>query len=298
MTSQKDAPTISVITATYNRADFIASSIESVLGQTFGDLEYLIMDDGSTDATEAVVEPYLRDPRLSFRKQQNKGQAAACSAALEFARGEFVCFLDSDNRWKLDKLERQLPIMRSHPNVHVLYGDQEVIDENDNILPADQHKRMKRYSGRILSTLLRDNHVSFNTAMVRRTSLNAVGGFNSQLRAAPDYDLWLRLAARYEFLHVPEIYGQYRIMTNQMSSDKERRFKSNYDTLQRFFAAHPGVVSATEERHVWSHFYWRRARTRALAGRRKDAFGDYLTALRLHPSSPGPWRGFVRLLLP
>ena len=297
MDSQVNRPLVSVITPTFNRADFVGECIESVLGQTYPNLEHLLVDDGSTDNTQEIVERYLPDQRLRFARQANSGQATARNMGLGMARGEYICFLDSDNVWKLDKIERQLKLMQQHPAVDVIYGNQEVIDEDGNILPMPEHKRMKRYSGRITDKLLLDNFVSFNTAMIRRRCFDKVKGFDQSVRAGDDYDLWLRFSAHFEFLHVPEIFGQYRVMKNQISTDKERRFNSNKAMLERFIAAHPELVDEAQQRFVWSRFHVRRGRTRASAGRKADAFNDYLTALRLKPFSAAPWRALARLTI-
>lgn len=297
MSAEQNQPLVSVITATYNRADYLGLCIESVLGQTYPNVEHLLVDDGSTDNTQAVVDRYLADPRLRFARQTNSGQATARNAGLRMARGEFICFLDSDNVWKRDKIERQLRLMGRHPEADVIYGNQEVIDEDGQVLPMPEHKRMKRYSGRITDNLLLDNFVSFNTAMIRRRCFDVITGFDQNVRAGDDYDLWLRFSAHFNFLHVPEVFGQYRVMKNQISSDKERRFNSNKAMLERFIAAHPELVDEAKQRFVWSRFHVRRGRTRASAGRRTDALKDYLTALRLRPFSWAPWRALARLTL-
>lgn len=270
-------------------------AIDSVLKQTFGDLEHIVIDDGSTDNTQEVIERFASDPRLRFTRQGNSGQAVARNVGLRMARGRFICFLDSDNVWKLDKLERQVRLMDANPHVDILYGDLDTIDEDGNIDPTA--KQMKRYSGRITKQLLLDNFVSFNTAMVRRRCFDEMGGLNESVRAGDDYDLWLRFSARYEFLYVPEIFAQYRVMRDQISSDKEKRFASNKATIERFLAANPDILTNAQQRYVWSRFYVRRGRQRASIGRVKDGLRDIWEALRLKPTSKAAWRALLRVAL-
>lgn len=288
-------PRVSVITPTYNRAKFLGMAIDSVLGQTYSDLEHIVIDDGSTDDTESIIDRYRGDARLRFARQTNSGQAVARNVGLRMARGEFICFLDSDNLWKLDKLERQVRLMDENPKVDIVYGDLDTIDEEGTIDVSA--KQMKRYSGRITKQLLIDNFVSFNTAMTRRRCFDEMGGLNESVRAGDDYDLWLRFSARYEFLYVPEIFAQYRVMRDQISSDKEKRFASNKATIERFLAANPGLISQDQQRYVWSRYYVRRGRQRASVGRLKDGIADVMTALKFKPLSKNSWRALARLAL-
>ncbi|WP_129645579.1 glycosyltransferase [Peristeroidobacter agariperforans] len=287
------SPRVSVITPTYNREKFLGLAIQTVLGQSYADLEHIVIDDGSTDNTSSVIDRFKADSRLCFAQQKNSGQAVARNVGLRMARGEFICFLDSDNLWKLDKLARQIQLMDANPNVDIVYGDLDTIDEDGNVDP--NAPQMKRHSGRITKQLLLDNFVSFNTAMVRRRCFDEMGGLNEAVRAGDDYDLWLRFSARYEFLYVPEIFAQYRVMRDQISSDKEKRFASNKATIERFFAANPGLISADQQRYVWSRFYVRRGRQRASVGRRKEGLADILTAIKLKPGSRVSWRALVRV---
>jgi glycosyltransferase involved in cell wall biosynthesis len=295
MLSDQTSPLVSIITPTFNRAQFLGECIESVLGQTYTNIEHLLVDDGSTDNTTEVVRRYP-DNRIQYTRQENRGQATARNVGLRMAKGQFICFLDSDNVWKLHKIERQLQLMQQLAHVDILYGAQEVIDENSQIVPPpDGLRPMTRHSGRIMKHLLLENCVSFNTAMVRRQCFDQSGGFDENVRAGDDYDLWLRLSAKYEFLYIPEVFGQYRVMQNQISSDKERRFNSNKAMLERFIKANPELVDERMERFVWSRFHVRRGRERAAAGKTSGAMSDYLAAIRLQPLTLAPWRALARL---
>src|SRR5690606_1176147 len=158
-------PLVSVITPTYNRADFIGEAVESVLAQTYPNFELVIIDDGSTDNTRDILEPYLKDSRIRLFHQQNQGQSVARNRGLEEATGEFICFLDSDNAWFPEKLEKSLKAFDHNPESDVVYGDFVVIDEQGRELGEN---RMTRHSGRITPQLIHDNFVSMNTTMARK----------------------------------------------------------------------------------------------------------------------------------
>lgn len=182
-----------VITPTYNRAHRIQAAIESVLAQTCDDFEYLIVDDGSTDETAAVVARY-RDPRIRLvRHHANAGQSAACNTGMREARGDIIAFLDSDDTWFPDYLARM----------------SEALDRN-----ADAGFAYGRVVGRMSSTLsssstyadvLTQGFLSCPTTLcVRTTLLCAVDGFSTAYAICNDDDLCFRLARRSSFVHVPD----------------------------------------------------------------------------------------------
>lgn len=290
-----NGPVISVITPTYNRADFLPEAVRSVLDQTFKDFELLIVDDGSTDNTPEVLEPFLKDGRVLYEFQQNQGQSAARNRALAKARGQFICFLDSDNAWLPNKLEHQLEAFDQHPEVDIVYGDIVTIDEEGREL---SRKNMRRYSGHIASHMLKDNFVSMNTTMARRYCFDEMGGMSGKRRVADDYDLWLRFSAKYRFLYLPEVFAKYRVMADQISSDKRRRFDTNEQIILDFLRDYPEAVSSREARIGLAAFYSRKARHYAQSGDRATAWRSILRALRYGPMNDGVWRAFFRVIYP
>src|SRR5439155_13490896 len=120
---------------TYNRANYLPEAIESVLSQTHRDLEVIVVDDGSTDETEAIVRPYLG--RIRYARQENGGRSAARNTAVGIAQGEFVAFCDSDDRWLPDRLERQLEALAGRPEVGMVHGQVELVDAEGRLL-ADE----------------------------------------------------------------------------------------------------------------------------------------------------------------
>lgn len=290
-----NSPVISVITPTYNRADFLPEAVRSVLDQSFPDFELLIVDDGSTDDTREVLAPFLEDPRVHYQYQPNQGQSVARNLGLAKARGRFICFLDSDNAWLPHKLEQQLAAFEQHPDVDVVYGDILTIDEQGKEL---SRKNMRRYSGRIAPQMLKDNCVSMNTAMARRVCFDEMGGMSGKRRVADDYDLWLRFSAKYRFLYMPDFFAKYRVMADQISSDKRRRFDSNEQILLDFLRDYPDAVTAREARSGLASFYSRKARHYAIIGDRKTAWRSLLRAVRSEPTSDTVWRAFVRVIHP
>lgn len=292
MTDQR--PIISVVTPTYNRADFLPYAVESVLAQTFSDFELLVVDDGSTDSTRHLMERYTDDPRVRYFYQPNHGQSVARNRGLKEARGEYICFLDSDNAWFPDKLEKSLNAFRENPAVDVVYGDYVEIDKAGAELGIN---RMKRHSGHITPELLKDNFVSMNTTMTRRECFSEMGGFDVADRLAEDYGLWLRLSTRYRFYYLPEVLGYYRVMDDQISSDKASRLDANERLLLSFLDSYGGSVTARQRKRGLSHFYLRRARLLATQGEFTRAYRDIFKAAKQDALWQGPWRGMAKVTL-
>ncbi|TKV69598.1 glycosyltransferase [Marinobacter panjinensis] len=287
-------PIVSVVTPTFNRADYLHHAIESVLAQTVDRFELLVVDDGSTDATPELMERYAGDPRIRYFRQPNQGQSVARNRGIREARGDFVCFLDSDNAWLPDKLAKSLEVFRENPECHVVYGDYIEIDQWGRELGLN---RMRRYSGAITPELLKDNFVSMNTTMTRRGCFEVMGGFDEADRLAEDYGLWLRLSTRYCFYYLAEVLGFYRVMEHQISSDKRRRLYANEKILLSFLETYPDSVTSEQRCRGLSHFYLRRARFLASEKSYLEAYRDIGRSIRQDALWPGPWRGAAKVTL-
>ncbi|WP_405420009.1 glycosyltransferase family 2 protein [Marinobacter flavimaris] len=287
-------PLVSIVTPTYNRSDFLPEAIESVLSQTYENLELIIVDDGSTDDTQALVESYQKDPRIRYFYQSNQGQSAARNRGIAESRGDFICFLDSDNAWVPHKLERSLLAFERFPEAQVVYGDNILIDENSVEIGRNN---MRRHSGKITDRLLNDNFVSMNTTMTRRQCFDEMGGFNEADRIAEDYELWLRFSTKFEFRYIPELLGFYREMENQISSDKQQRFEGNERLLLKFLEQYPDAVAAKRRRRGLSHFYTRKARYEISVKAFGAALSDIAKAMKYDPWWQGPWRALAKMVL-
>lgn len=287
-------PMVSIITPTFNRAPFIEQAVNSVLAQTYPEFELIIVDDGSTDDTKARLEPALEDSRVKYFFQSNQGQSVARNEALSHAKGEFICFLDSDNYWPKTKLEEQIDIFSENPDVDIVYGDTITIDEHGNEL---SRKNMKRYSGNIAKFMVRDNCVSMNTALARRKCFDELGGMNEKRRVADDYDLWLRFSAKYRYLYVPRFFAFYRVMENQISSDETRRFESNWLTINDFRQRFPDAMTGLEFDIGFAMFHIRKARYFGRRGQKGKALKEMVSAFGYRPFDKRCWRSLAAVLL-
>lgn len=284
---------VSVVIPTYNRADFLPEAIDSALSQDVG-LEVILVDDGSVDNTPTVMQRYRDDSRVCYIIQQNQGQSVARNRGIAEAQGEFIAFLDSDNRWLPGKLKAELAIMDANPKVDVVYGDVISIDEQGREL---HRYNLHRYSGRITPYMLVDNIVSMNTSLTRSAIFDELGAFNTQDRIAEDYELWLRLSVSCRFYYLPMFMCEYRIMANQLSSDKARRLGANESILLNFLKQYPGEVTELERKQGISRFYARKATTFFQLGDYAAGLKDLWRCCRANPLSLLPWKTLLRALL-
>ena len=216
-------PRVSVIIPTYNRADFIAYAIDSVLAQTLQDFEIIVADDGSTDETDRVLESY--GDRVRYVRLDHSGLPATVrNAALQLAQGDYVAFLDSDDGWLPHKIEQQVRILDDNPNVGLVHSNALVLEVGQDKPSRLYFEDEKRRNGKVLRDLLQDNFVITSTAIVRRSLLKQAGSFdeNRLLRAIEDYDLWLRIAALSEFYYVPEALAIYRDNSTSIRTQQTR----------------------------------------------------------------------------
>lgn len=294
MNMTKEQQMISVIMPTYNRQDFICEAIDSALNQTWKNLELIVVDDGSTDNTKELLNNYSYDRRFKYRYQENQGQCVARNRGLKEAKGHFIAFLDSDNIWFKDKLEKQMRIVACNTEYDVFLGDGIRIDEKGAEIPGNN---MKRYSGCVTKYLIRDNFVSMNTTLVNKSCFDDLGGMDESVRVGDDYELWLRLSTKYKFHYTPDNYIKYRVMPNQISSDKERRLKSNEIVLNKFFDRFPCSVSTADKRRGLSFFYVRKARYEISKYYYKRACNSIWKGIKYDCLWMGPWRSIFLMFL-
>jgi len=199
ITQKSENSAISVIIPTFNRAWTLEETLRSVLEQTFKNFEVIVVDDGSTDGTPDLLRQF---PQVRVHRwEDNRGVSAARNRGIEMAGGELICFLDSDDRWIKNKLQMQLDWMQAHPECPACYTDEIWIRNGVRVNPKNKHRK---YSGDIFRYCLPLCIISPSSIMMRTSILETIGGFDTDLAACEDYDLWLRLASRYPVEFIPE----------------------------------------------------------------------------------------------
>ena len=203
-------PEVSVLIPVYNGERFLAAAIESIQGQTLRDLEIVVVDDGSTDATAQILARYAsEDPRLVVRRQENSGHGAAANAGLALCRAPFVARLDADDIALPGRIEAQARFLRAHPAVAVVGGGLSFIDEDgrdfaETLYPATDTE-VRAWFGQMRAGIAQP------AAMMRKAAVDGVHGYRLQFGVSEDIDLWLRLLERHQLANLPEVVTRYRI---------------------------------------------------------------------------------------
>jgi glycosyltransferase involved in cell wall biosynthesis len=209
---------VSVIIPTYNRAGYIMEAIESALNQTYKNTEIIVVDDGSTDDTQEGLSKFKDHIRYIY--QGNRGPAFARNRGIRASQGEFIAFLDSDDVWLAEKLELQIGLLESRREVGLVYSDAFRSYGNTGIIQKDtEFVRLKPYAGWTFGHLFRDNFIHTSTVVVRRRCLEKVGVFDEGGNFVPaeDYELWLRIAARYQVDYINKPLIKYRDHSTNIS---------------------------------------------------------------------------------
>ena len=201
-------PRVSVVMPVRNGERFLAEALESTLAQTLSDLELIVVDDGSTDATPEILErAAARDPRVQVHRQQPGGLTVAINAGCRLAQAPLIARMDSDDVMEPDRLERQVEYLERHHHVALLGGGIVLVDE--------QGREIDREPGRMDLDFLARNELTHATVMMRTAAFRALGGY--RLDQSEDYDLWLRFDERHGVAAVPEPVIRYRLHPGQFS---------------------------------------------------------------------------------
>ena len=200
---------ISVVIPTYNRVELLKRSIDSVINQTIKPFEIIIVDDGSNDGTVGMVKK--KYDSLKLIKQKNKGASAARNSGIKASSGEWICFLDSDDEWKNDKLEKQINAVANNSDYKFFHSNEIWIKNGKRI---NQKKKHKKYGGDIFKKCLDMCRISPSSVLIDKNIFEEIGFFNENLVVCEDYELWLRICDKYEvfFIDEPLIfkYGGHR----------------------------------------------------------------------------------------
>lgn len=229
-------PIISVIIPAYNAERTLKQTIESVLKQTFSDWELIVINDGSQDATLEIVS-HISDARVKVFSYSNAGVSASRNRGIAKATGELIAFLDADDLWTPDKLETGFQALQANPQAAVAYSWTDYIDESGQFFRAGNHVTE---TGNVYAKLLLGNFLeNGSNALVRKQALTEVGGFDESLSGPEDWEIYLRLAERYEFVIVPSPQVLYRLSPHAASSNIEKMEKENLKVIERVFSRVP-----------------------------------------------------------
>ncbi|HEV2884107.1 MAG TPA: glycosyltransferase [Pyrinomonadaceae bacterium] len=279
------APTVSVVIPTYNLASLLPEAVASVRAQRCPNLEIIVVDDGSTDNTEEVLNSLTRDGDLRWFRQENTSAAAARNRGIAEAKGDWIAFLDADDVWLPDKLATQFAELEKNPGAAFSFSDVQVLFENGE----QQDLPTRKSRSPLMLQLLSGNLFATPSVIVRRDCLNAVGAFDASLRTGEDWDLWLRLAARYTAVPVYRPLVLCRVW-QRPKFDPETLEKCTLRVLERLFSTDltqnwPQVTARRSLVYAWHYSVL--AKSYLHQRRLNDFFRLAFQAIKFHPAALG-----------
>lgn len=245
-------PEVSVVVPTYNSAQYIGEAVDSILAQGFKDCEVLVIDDGSTDETRAIMRGY--GPLVRYVYKENGGVSTARNRGIAESRGRYVAFLDADDTWLPDKLERQLRALSENPGCRASYSAFTVCDRDLSPIQVRPSKRQ----GSVLEDLLCYGNVvgTPSTVLLERSLFEAVGGFDAEMSQCADWDMWVRLASHTDFLYLDEPLAAYRQHDANMSLNASLLERDSVRVLEKGFEL-PAITPSLRARRraAFAHNY-------------------------------------------
>ena len=213
-------PLVSIIVPVYNGQLFIAEAIESILSQTYHNLEIIVVNDGSTDSSEQVLKPYLHN--IKYIYQNNTGIAGAYNTGLKYCSGNYICFLEQDDIWLPHKTAKQVNYLEKTPNAGMVYSQYYI--KNSRSTSNKYSISTMDLQGKCFEDLFRrilegPTIITFSSVMIRKIVLDEVGSFDEKLHISVDYDLWLKIAFMYDIGFISEPALEYRIHDSNTSSN-------------------------------------------------------------------------------
>lgn len=269
----KPVTEVAVIIPCYNSASSLARALDSALAQTHRDFRIYVIDDGSTDDTAAVLPSY--SDRVITVPQPHSGQAAARNHGIRISSSPYIAFLDADDEWLPTKLERQLEILKGDPRIGMIYSD--CLTSGTGPFAGSHFARVgPPASGRVFVPFLSSCNVFTPTVMVRRECLNDVGLFNESLPVCEDFNLWLRIAARWQVAVIPEALAIRHLQPGSLSrtTDVDLAVSSSIASFKHVLQASPNLPENE------------RAALRKTIANRHYEYGAYL----IQNGKPGPCR--------
>lgn len=248
-------PKVSVIIPAYNRESYIRQTVDSVLGQTYQNIELIVVDDGSSDGTRQILEQYGNKLLLLEHEQRaNKGQSAAINLGLKKAVGHYVAILDSDDYWHPDKIKIQVEFLEQNPDVGLVYGNGEGVNADGEYLYdiySDSH-----YEENKPANVLMDCYFLVpNNALVRKSVFDEVGGFDESLRSAQDHDMAIRIAEVTKLAYINYKWFYYRRHGQSISQKNANlRWNNGFIILEKAIKRYPYSRITRLKRKAVLHF--------------------------------------------
>ena len=284
MVARPTTPLVSIVTPSYNQAEFLAATLDSILAQDYPSIEYIVIDDGSTDSTPDVLNSYTG--RVNWERHANAGQSRTLNKAWASARGEYLGYLSSDDLLLPHAISTLVSALQTQPDALVAYCDFDLIDgkgRRTGLVRAPDYDYR-----RMVEELICPPGPG---ALFRRSLFDQIGGWNEHLRKIPDFEYWLRAGRIGRFVRVPEVLAQYRVheKSTAIRPIPIERSMEIVETMRAYWA---GDTSATA-RASFASAHLGAARSHAQSGRVVAALGEFCRSISYRPKnlvSMSAWR--------
>lgn len=232
MSNEQENPLVSVVIPTYKRPDMLGRAIDSVLNQTYDNIEIVVVDDNDEDSeyrkeTEEFMDKYADNDNLVYLKHtENKGGSAARNTGIKTSEGEYIAFLDDDDIWVNTKLKKQIEVFKNNNNLGLVYC--RMYSFKNNTGEVYHKKKIKLVNGSIYTDMLEMNYIGTPTALVKKICFQKVGLFDIELLSRQDHDMFLRISKNYDIDYVDEFLVKFSSHDNKISrniNSKEKGWK-------------------------------------------------------------------------
>jgi glycosyltransferase involved in cell wall biosynthesis len=290
-------PTVSILLTCYNHIRFLPAAYDGILTQTFEDYEIIAIDDGSTDGTREWLAS-REEPITCLFNERNLGTYASLNVGLERARGEFVAVLNDDDLWAPEKLEKQLALMHEYPRVGLVHTGGHFIDGDGRRTEGNPLGfRFPTFkTGDLLLGLVYENKIIASAALARKSCFDELGGFNSSYFGSGDWEMWFRIAERYDVGFVDEPLTFYRVHGANASHKLERIWQDDErlrEFIQERLDLHHGAGRLREQEYRTATAFNQAAlgTVKKLNGRTGESRAAYRRSIRHDPKR---WRSYLR----
>ena len=274
---------VGVVLPCYNGARWIAGAINSVLDQTHGDFELIIVDDGSTDNSKEIIYSYLHDDRVRYIYQKNKGFSSAINRGIKVCECDLIGFIGQDDLWMPNKLEFLIGYLNKYKHLEIIHSNYCNIDSEGNFKSLRTLK-IPNFSSRkkLIKHLFLHNFIGFETVLVKKGCFKKTGLFDEKMVGFSDYDMWLKLVGDYDIGYIDLVLVKKRDHKGQLS--KVRRsamIKDEFLIVQKAIKRYPFLKSIAGKK--LSYIYYRWGMFFLTRGNTKEAKKKFFRAIRCLP---------------
>jgi glycosyltransferase involved in cell wall biosynthesis len=291
-------PAVTVVIPAFNAAAFIGDALRSICGQTLEGVEVLVVDDASTDDTVREAARFAGELDLTVLTQPNAGPAAARNRGIERARGRYCAFLDADDVMLPGRLQAQFEMLAAEPDLGLVHTDLMTFDDAGVI-----HRTRRAFSdpcgGMVLDKLLLSNFITTSTVMAPTARLKEVGMFGEARRVSEDFELWLRMAARWKVGFIDQPLVRYRRRPGSLSDDKVLSAQCALDVVKQFWRQHPEyrVKRPDVFRESLAAHLAAVGHAAVVRGNRGTALSYLVQSLRLRPWKRRSWKSLAKAVM-